>query len=717
MSDTIATAYVQIEPTFEGVAGKLKSGLGGDSEAAGKEAGASFGGGFASVLGGTVKVAGAALVGAVGAGSAAVTKLTSEAVNNFGQFEQLVGGVETLFGNGGATMEQYLAAAKEQGIGAAEAMEKFNQNAAAQETVLNNAANAYKTAGMDANSYMETVTSFSASLLQSVGGDTVKAAAAADTAIRDMSDNANKMGTSMESIQTAYQGFAKQNYTMLDNLKLGYGGTKSEMERLLSDASKISGIKYDISSLSDVYDAIHVVQTEMGITGTTAKEAATTLEGSFSMMSAAWQNVLTSMASGEGLSENIDALISSAESWIGNLLPVIERALGGITQMIGDLAPVIAAKIPELAATVLPMLLTAAAQIVEAFGGALQTALPALLSTGTAAINQLAQSLLTAVPTMAPMIIELVSQIGQMIIDNLPLLIESATQIILSLATGIASALPELIPSIVNVVITIAMYLIENVDLLIDAAIALITGLAQGLLNALPILIEKAPIIIGSLLTAFLSGSVKLIEAGVKLIKMVIDGLKNTVPQLLAMVPQIVTDLKNRFLQFLEPFVSIGQNIVEGIKKGISGAWDSMVAWVEGLLDGFVDSILAFFGIHSPSKLMADKVGQYIPAGIAQGIENGMNTLNKAVDDMTAEVLTGTINPSIMSNYTPTVNADAADTSGLYALLATYLPQIAAGEKVNVTLDGDAGRLFRLMQRESMRNTQLVGKNSVLAAT
>lgn len=714
MADTIATAYVQIEPTFEGVAGKLKSGLGDDSEAAGKEAGKSFGSGFGSVIGGTVKVAGAALVGAVGAGSAAVAKLTSEATNNFGQFEQLVGGVETLFGNSGATLEEYLASAKEQGIEAATAMETFNRNAAAQETVLNNAANAYRTAGMDANSYMDTVTSFSASLLQSVGGDTQKAANAADLAIRDMSDNANKLGSSIDSIQTAYMGFSKGQYQLLDNLKLGYGGTRSEMLRLLDDAGKVSGVKYDISSLSDVYEAIHVVQTEMGITGTTAKEASTTLEGSFSMMSAAWQNVLTSMGSGEGLNENLDALISSAESWVGNLLPIVERALSGVTQMISNLAPVIAAKLPELAAAVIPSLITAAGQIIEAFGGALQTALPVLLTTGTAAINQLAQSILQAAPAMAPMAIDLISQLGQMIIDNLPLLLESATQIILSLASGLSSALPELIPTIVNVVLTMALYLIENVDLLIDAAIQLMMGLAQGLINALPVLIEKAPIIIGSLLTALLNAIPKLLEAGVKMISVIVNGLKQAAPQLLAVVPQLVTDLKNRFLTGLDSFMYVGRNIVEGIKKGISDAWETMVSWMQGLLDGFVDSILGFFGIHSPSKLMADEVGQYIPAGIAKGIENGMGVLNKAVDDMTADIMTNTINPSIMSTYTPAVQTEGPETSGLYNLLATYLPQIAQGDNVTVILEGDADRLFRVIKKEYARNVELVGPNSAL---
>lgn len=684
MADTIATAYVQIEPTFDGVADKLKGEFSKSGESAGKEAGEKAGSGFASVLGTTAKVAVGAMTAAVSAGAAAVTGLTKAATDSFGQYEQLVGGVETLFGDAAGKVQE-------------------------------NAAKAFTTAGMSANEYMETVTGFSASLLQSLGGDTQKAADVADMALQDMSDNANKMGTSMESIKVAYQGFAKQNYTMLDNLKLGYGGTKTEMQRLLQDAEKISGVKYDMSNLNDVYEAIHVVQTEMGITGTTAKEAATTLEGSFASMSAAWANVVTSLGSGQNLGENIDTLVKTAETYVSNLLPVIEQALGGVSQLIEGLAPVIAEKLPALVEAILPALMTAAGQIVGALGTAIQTVLPVIMEQGMTILNQLMQGFLQALPQMIPMVVQLLNMISQFIIENLPLLIEAASQIILGLATGLAQALPELIPAIVDVVLTISLYLVENVDLLIDAAIALMEGLALGLVNALPVLIEKAPIIIVRLVSAFLDAIPRLIEAGYKCITTIIDGLKTYLPQLLNQAPVIMAQLKQKFLDFIPKLVEVGKNIVEGIKKGISDAWDSFVNWMGEKMSEFVGGIKKFFGIESPSKLFADEVGRWIPAGIAEGIDQGMGILDKEIEAMTNDMIQTSINPTVMSQYTPEAESD--DLSLVIDLLNSWLPLIASNTGKKMELGVNASQLFRVIQQESIRNTELVGTGAVLSAT
>lgn len=684
MADTIATAYVQIEPTFDGVAAKLKGEFSKSGESAGKEAGEKAGSGFASVLGTTAKVAVGAMTAAVSAGAAAVTGLTKAATDSFGQYEQLVGGVETLFGDAAGKVQE-------------------------------NAAKAFATAGLSANEYMETVTGFSASLLQSLGGDTQKAADVADMALQDMSDNANKMGTSMESIKVAYQGFAKQNYTMLDNLKLGYGGTKTEMQRLLQDAEKISGVKYDMSNLNDVYEAIHVVQTEMGITGTTAREAATTLEGSFASMSAAWANVVTSLGSGQNLGENIDTLVKTAETYVSNLLPVIEQALGGVSQLIEGLAPVIAEKLPALVEAILPALMTAAGQIVGALGTAIQTVLPVIMEQGMTILNQLMQGFLQALPQMIPMVVQLLNMISQFIIENLPLLIEAASQIILGLATGLAQALPELIPAIVDVVLTISLYLVENVDLLIDAAIALMEGLALGLVNALPVLIEKAPIIIVRLVSAFLDAIPRLIEAGYKCITTIIDGLKTYLPQLLNQAPVIMAELKQKFLDFIPKLVEVGKNIVEGIKQGISDAWDSFVNWMGEKMSEFVGGIKKFFGIESPSKLFADEVGRWIPAGIAEGIDQGMGILDKEIEAMTNDMIQTSINPTVMSQYTPEAESD--DLSLVIDLLNSWLPLIASNTGKKMELGVNASQLFRVIQQESIRNTELVGTGAVLSAT
>lgn len=302
-------------------------------------------------------------------GITALAGLTGAATKHYAEYEQLVGGVETLFGAGGKSLEEY---AQSVGKSVDEASGEYNKLMNAQEDLLNKSKIAYKTAGLSANQYMETATSFSASLIQSVGGDTEKAAKLADQAIIDMSDNANKMGTSMESIQNAYQGFAKQNYTMLDNLKLGYGGTKEEMQRLLDDAEKISGIKYDISSFADVTEAIHVMQEEMGIAGTTSKEAASTISGSVGMVKAAWENFLTGMADPdqdfEGL---VGALVDSIDIALGNIIPRLVEALPRLIQGLSQVIQTLAEYLPSILSALLPGLITGATELLGALGSAL----------------------------------------------------------------------------------------------------------------------------------------------------------------------------------------------------------------------------------------------------------------------------------------------------------------------------------------------------------
>lgn len=332
----------------------------------------------------TVAKVGAAAVTAAAAG---ITALTKMGVEGYAQYEQLTGGVETLFGTGGKSLEEY---AKSVGKTVDDVSQEYKWLEYAQRTVMDNAANAYKTAGMSANEYMETVTSFSASLISSLEGDTNTAAEIADRAIVAMSDNANKMGTDIGLIQNAYQGFAKQNYTMLDNLKLGYGGTKTEMERLIADANKVREANGEMANLSidsfaDVVVAIETMQDQMGISGTTAREAATTIEGSIGMMKGAWQNLVVGMADENANMEVlINNFVESTATAAQNLLPRIEQTLIGIGDLITALAPVIAEALPVLVESVLPSLLTAAASLVAALVDGIITALPAL---GTALLD------------------------------------------------------------------------------------------------------------------------------------------------------------------------------------------------------------------------------------------------------------------------------------------------------------------------------------------
>ena len=334
---------------------------------------------------------GLAVAGA--AAATAVTALVSKSVGAFADYEQLTGGVETLFGAGGRSVEEY---AQSVGKSVSDIQGKYDSLMSAQNVVLENANKAYMTAGMSANEYMDTVTGFSASLISSLGGDTNKAADYANSALVDMSDNANKMGTDMESIKNAYQGFAKQNYTMLDNLKLGYGGTQEEMKRLLSDAEKLTGQKYDISSFADITQAIHAIQTQMDITGTTAKEASTTISGSWGSLKAAFENTLVGLTTGgEMFDQSLDALVDSAKTFGQNVIPAITGALSGVGSLIESLAPVIVAELPSMVSDILPHLVSATKSLVTglisqlpALGKAVLDAIPSIFDGMTDVIGE-----------------------------------------------------------------------------------------------------------------------------------------------------------------------------------------------------------------------------------------------------------------------------------------------------------------------------------------
>ena len=537
-----------------------------------------------SILSKVGSVASTAMKGvgvAVGTATTAVAGLVTASVNAYAEYEQLVGGVDTLFKNSSEKLQEY-------------------------------ADEAYKTAGMSANEYMNTVTSFSASLLQSLGNDTEKATEYANQAVIDMSDNANKMGTSMESIQYAYQGFAKQNYTMLDNLKLGYGGTKEEMERLLEDASKLSGIEFDISSFADVTQAIHVIQENMGIAGTTAKEASTTIQGSLNSVKGAWENLLVGMtnpnADFDTLIQNlVDSIATAGE----NLLPAIEQALIGVSELIDSLFPLIAQKIPDLILQVLPQLISAGTGIVTSLVTGIQQNLPALVQGAIQIVTQLLTTLLSL----------------------LPQLLDMGVQILMQLVIGIGQALPELIPQAVNAVTTIVENLIDNIDLIIEAGMQLLIGLAEGLINAIPQLIEKIPIIIDKLLNAIIENLPKLVEMGVELVVKLAVGLVQAIPTLVGKIPQLISSVLNAIGKLPGMVIDIGKNIVQGIWNGISGAaswlWNKITGWCSSIFDG----IKSFFGIHSPSKLFADDVGKMLGLGIGEGFDDSLSSVYKEMQD------------------------------------------------------------------------------------
>ena len=455
------------------------------------------------------KTTGLVLGAAATAGAAAITSITKSAVEGFAEYEQLVGGVETLFKDSADIVQNY-------------------------------AEEAYKNAGISANKYMETVTSFSASLLQSLNGDTAKSAKIADMAITDMSDNANKMGTSMEAIQNAYQGFAKQNYTMLDNLKLGYGGTRGEMERLLADASKLTGIEYNIDNLSDVFEAIHVIQGELGITGTTAKEASSTISGSLNMTKASFQDFLTSLASGENIDGALNNLVNSVGIFGENLLPVIEKVLTSITN-------------------VLPNIITK-------------------------------------------------------VIEILPTLLENV--------------LPGLIKGVVNLI--------------------------QGLVIALPELLN-------GLLPALLEGVVMIVEALIEALPDIIIMLADMLPTLIPMIIDAVLKVIPALIEHLPDFVKAGGQLIMGLVKGIINAIPTIIKNILNIGKTILSTIKGFFGIHSPSKVMADEIGQYLPKGMAVGIEANADSVTDAVGDIEKNIdstfgMDGRTIGAMEGNLSPVVN-------------------------------------------------------------
>ena len=528
---------------------------------AAEESGSKFEG-FGKVL----KTVGVALGAVAVAAGAAAVKLGKEVIAAYADYEQLVGGVDTLFKDSSQEIQRY-------------------------------AANAYKTAGLSANEYMETVTGFSASLIQSLGGDTEKAAKYADMAITDMSDNANKMGTDMSSIQNAYQGFAKQNYTMLDNLKLGYGGTKQEMERLLADAEKISGVKYDISSYADVVEAIHVMQESMDIAGTTAKEAEATISGSVNALKSAVSNLIVGFGDADADMELLcNNMVDAFKTVVANITPVIEN---------------IVAALP----TAMDALLTAVGEL-----------LPTLLEAVTELFSQVLETLLSLLPQLIPAAVSALMTIVNTLIENLPLLIEAAVQLVSTLVTGIADALPTLIPAAVQAIVTIVQGLVNSLPMLLDAALQLITGLAQGLLDAIPVLIAALPEIINGIITFLLDSIPQIIETGIQLLTSLVTAL-----------PEIITAIVEAFGSLMYKIVEIGGNIVKGLWSGItqlaSWLWDKVSGWISSIWDGICD----FFGIHSPSKEMA-WVGEMLVKGLAGSIDDNGDEAVKAAEGMAENI-------------------------------------------------------------------------------
>ena len=583
MADTIATAYVQIEPTFDGVAGKLKSGLGDEAQSAGASAGKSFGSGFGSVIGGTTKI----MAGAMAAGGAALAGLGSSFVSASNDVASYGDNIDKMSQKMGLTAEAYQewdAVMQHSGT----SMETMKSSMKTLANAAQTGNKAFEELGLTqeqiANMSQQDLFEATIAGLQNVEDTTQRTYLAGQLLGRGATELGALLNTSAEDTQA-----------MRDRVR-ELGGVMSE------DAVKAAAAYQD--QLQDMQTAF------AGL--------------SRNLMSEFLPSVTTVMS---GLTE---IFAGNTEGGLGQISEGIKGITDGLTQA-------------------LPSLMQVGTSIVAAIGQAIIDNLPVILQTGVDILNQIAQGILQALPSMIPTIVSFISSLSSMIIENLPLLLEAAMQIIVNLAAGIAQALPEMIPTIVEVVMNIAQYLIENVDLLIDAAIQLMIGLATGLINALPVLIEKAPQIILAFFTALIEAVPKLLEAGKQIIEVIRNGITTYGPQLITAGQQLITDLKNKINDLAKSFIDIGKNIINGVRQGMSDAWEGLTKWFDEKIEGLVGGVKDLLGIESPSKVFANQVGQWIPAGIAEGISSGMDVLNKEIDAMTSDMIQTAISPTVMS--------------------------------------------------------------------
>ena len=576
-------------------------------------------GGFTVLKGTMANLASQAITGLI-SGFAQLGKevinVGKQAIMSYADYEQLVGGVETLFGAGGMSVEEY---AKSVGKSVDKVKNEYYNLREAQTTVLQNASDAFETAGLSQNEYMETVTSFSASLISSLGGDTKKAAEYADRAITDMSDNANKMGTSMTDIQNAYQGFAKQNYTMLDNLKLGYGGTKEEMARLIQDASKMKdvqkelGVEVDASSMSfgNIVNAISVMQSSMGIAGTTAKEAASTISGSLNMTKASWSNLLTGMADD---SANFDGLINnfveSALTFGKNILPRIQTTIQGMAKMVSgllqQLLPPILEMLPQMITETLPLIvqsvetvistvLTLLPQIVSALSGlipqiveSLTSLLPQLIQSGMSMVASLMDGIAAALPDIINMIPELIQNLVDVIVTNLPLLIESGIGLLNALIEGLMTAIPTLIEYVPQIIQLLLAAFMTNLPLILQAGVNILLSLIAGLTQAIPMLIKYIPTIISSIVTTLMHLLPQILQSGIQILLALINGIVQMMPALVNYIPEIINTILTVLTENLPLIIEMGINTLVSLINGIVEAIPQLMEMLPTLITTIV---------------------------------------------------------------------------------------------------------------------------------
>ncbi|MBR6207000.1 MAG: hypothetical protein IKQ73_07550 [Oscillospiraceae bacterium] len=682
MATELAKAYVQIVPSAEGIKGKLSEALGGEANDAGKKGGERAGHSF----GATIKK----IIIAAGIG-----KVIKDAITEGANYEQLEGGVTKLFS---ASQEAIAATQKEMfahGAALEDVINKTHAMATANELVMKNAQEAYRTAGMSANEYMKTVTNFSASLVSGLGGDTEKAAKIADVAIRDMSDNANTFGSDIQSIQNAYQGFAKGNYTMLDNLKLGYGGTKEEMLRLVKEAGVVEDSVESIDNVSfdQIIEGIHITQERLKITGTTANEAASTFSGSLSTMQAAWKNLLTGIASGQDVSGMIDGLVQSISDFAANAIPMIGNVLTGL---LPALTQVLVSLGPTLVNDLLPMVLDVVMQLVNSLVTVLPTIIPQIVQLAVDVINALTAALPTILPVLIPAVLQGLIDIGLALVKNLPLLLAS----IFECFVQISQILGELFVGLWNdTILPWLSDVFSSVGEWFSGIISSIGEWFSGIFASIGQFFSNAWQSIGQWFSNIIQKVVGFFTGIWQKYNETRSNVLSAVGQFFSNIWQSITSWFSRMIQKVVTFVtSIPQKIRDGFSRVtqagldlVKGLWNGIsnaTQWVLDKIRGFGKSILngikKIFGIGSPSKEMA-YFGEMLDAGLAQGIEGNTRPISNAIDDITSMTTKG-FGADLGVNTSMDVNHTSAGMAQLVQLVAALSDKI---DKLQVYLDGD----------------------------
>lgn len=669
----LGKAYVQIVPSMQGLASELRRAFG-DSMPDGHRFGSSLGGKVVSGFGSTIKKgfalaakAGIATISAASAGIGAIVKSSASA---YADYEQNIGGIETLFKDNADTIVKY-------------------------------ASEAYKTAGISANDYMQNVTSFSASLLQGLGGDTAQAAEIANEAMVDMSDNANKMGTDISSIQNAYQGFAKQNYTMLDNLKLGYGGTAAEMARLINDSGvlgdsiKVNEKTVNSVSFDKMIEAIHKVQTDLDITGTTSKEAATTVSGSLGSVKAAWANLMAGMGDKNADLKNlIKEMVSTVKTFAKNIMPVIKQALSGVTTLISELAPDIAAELPQLVSDLLPQLIEAGTQIFQALVKGISDNIGTITQAAITAITIIATALIQNAGPLVQSLATIITTIAQALPTILPGLISAIVEQIPTVIQAVLECLPAIIDGAIQIVTALAKALVDNIDLIIDGAVQIIDALTMSLSDSdtAAKLAQSALKIIGTLTMELLKNLPDILAGGILIAVELIKGIAQGMVDYFAPVSDALSDmlinLTDWFSRKWNDFKEWGSDMIQAFIDGIKEKWQSL----KDTVCDVASSVKDFLGFSEPDKGPLSNFHTFAPDMMdlfAKGIADNEDTITMQFNRSLQPLMdTDIIPPSFSALPEKSVNNSGNDTMNkIIALLETYFPQLA--QQGNIYLDGD----------------------------